>query len=177
MKKTLVLASIMLFAASLSYGQATATANLTVNVGAEAAIQVNSSPAFGSIGIFGDYTSTTSLTYFVRTKTGGSIVVEISTDFSTGGANGGPSVANPPTTGDLLTYGCTVVAPSAGTATACTGPVTASTTLGTAVVSFGANTQSIKAGNGATTSWDLTNDPSYKAGSYTAVATYTISAS
>jgi hypothetical protein len=178
MKKLLMVASIMLLAASFSYGQTspTGTANLSVTVGAEAAIVVNSSPAFASSTIFGDYTSTTALTYYVRTITSGTISVKITTDFSTGGPNGGPSVAAPPTSGDLLTYSCTAVAPSAGTATACTSAVTASASGGTNVVTFGANTQSAKTGNGATTSWTLTNDPSYKAGSYTAVATYTIAA-
>jgi hypothetical protein len=177
MKKLLMVVPIFLLGASMSYAQsATGTANLAVTVGAEAAIVVNTSPAFVSSGIFGDYTSTTGLTYYVRTITGGKITVEITTDFSTGGPNGGPSVAVPPTSGDLLTYSCTAVAPSAGSATACSSAVTASISVATTVVTFGASTQSLKAGNGATTSWDLTNDPSYKAGSYTAVATYTISA-
>ena len=177
MKKTLMVASIMLLAASFSYAQSpTATANLSVTVGAEAAIVVNSSPAFASSGIFGNYTSATALTYYVRTITSGTVTVEITTDFSTGGTNGGPSVAAPPVSGDLLTYSCTAAAPSAGTATPCSSAVTASTSTATSVVAFGANTQSAKAGNSATTAWTLTNDPSYKAGSYTAVATYTIAA-
>ncbi|MGO9435024.1 MAG: hypothetical protein ACLP00_12145 [Terracidiphilus sp.] len=178
MKKLLTVASMLLLGASLSHAQSsnTATANLSVTVGAEAAIVVNSSPAFTSSGIFGNYTSTTALTYYVRTITSGTVTVEITTDFSTGGANGGPSVASPPTSGDLLTYSCTAAAPSIGTATPCSSAVTASTTTATSVVAFGSNTQSAKAGNSASTSWTLTNDPSYKAGSYTAVATYTIAA-
>lgn len=178
MKKLLMVTSAMLLAASMSYAQSgTATANLTVSVGAEAAIVVNTSPAFGSSGIFGDYTSTTDLTYFVRTITTGKVTVKITTDFSPGGANGGPSVAAPPTSGDLLTYSCTAAAPSAGGVTPCGSATTASTATATTVVTFAANTQSAKVGNDLTTSWDLTNDPNYKAGSYTAVATYTISAS
>jgi hypothetical protein len=179
MKKTLMVASIMLLAASMSYAQNTATASLTVSVGTEAAISVTASPALTSSTTFGDYTSTTQLNYKVRTgaiATTAGITVEITQDFSTGGANGGPSVASPPTSGDLLTYSCTAVAPPAGTATPCTGSVTASTSAATSVVAFGVNTQSLKVGNGATTSWDLINDPNYKAGSYTAIATYTISA-
>jgi len=178
MKKTLMVASIMLLAASMSYAQTspTATANLSVTVGAEAAIVVNSSPAFASTGIFGNYTSTTALTYYVRTITSGTITVEITTDFSTGGSGGGPSVANPPTSGDLLTYTCTAAAPVTGTATPCSSAQTASTILATNVVTFGTTTQSAKVGDATTTSWTLVNDPAYKAGSYTAVATYTIAA-
>jgi hypothetical protein len=179
MKKLLVLASIMLFAASLSYAQtnATGTSTLSVTVGAEAAIVVNTTPAFTSTGIFGNYTSTTPITYYVRTVTGGSIVVEITSDFSTGGVGGGPSVANPPTAGDLLTYTCTAAAPVTGSSTACPTALTASTSATTNVVTFGATTQSAKVGNAASTTWTLINDPAYKAGSYSAVATYTISAS
>ena len=179
MKRILALASIMLFAASLSFAQtsATGTSNLSVSVGAEAAIVVSTTPAFTSTGIFGNYTSTTPLTYYVRTLTAGTITVEITTDFSTGGPGGGPSVATPPTTGDSLTYTCTAAAPVTGSATACATAQTASTTTATNVVTFGATTQSANAGNSSSTSWTLTNDPAYKAGSYTAIATYTISAS
>jgi hypothetical protein len=177
MKKLLMVVPILLLASSMSHAQsATATANLSVTVGAEAAIQVNSSPGFTSSGIFGNYTSTTDLTYFVRTIASGKITVQITTDFSTGGSGGGPSVAAPPTSGDTLTYACTSAAPVTGTATACTSAQTASTTVATTVVTFGATTQSAKAGDDTKTSWTLVNDPSYAAGSYTAVATYTISA-
>ena len=179
MKKTLMVASVLLLAASFSYAQnnASGTTSLAVNVGAEAAIVVNTTPQFTSSGIFGNYTGTTALTYYVRTITGGSVTVEITTDFSSGGPNGGPSVATPPNSGDLLTYACTAVAASAGSTTPCSSSVTASTTGGTNVLTFAANTQSAKGGTAATTTWTLVNDPNYKAGLYTAVATYTISAS
>jgi hypothetical protein len=179
MKKLLVLSGILLFTASLFAQSAnTGTSTLSVSVGAESAIVVNTTPAFSSNGIFGDYTAITPLTYYVRTTSGGggSITVKVTTDFSTGGANGGPSVANPPTAGDALTYTCTAAAPAFGTATACSSAQTASTSTATNVVTFAASTQSAKAGNSASTSWDLTNDPNYKAGSYSAVVTYTISA-
>jgi hypothetical protein len=179
MKKTLMVASILLLAASFSYAQtnASGTSTLSVNVGAEAAIVVNTTPAFVSSGIFGNYTATTPITYYVRTITGGSIVVEVTSDFSTGGVGGGPSVATPPTSGDLLTYTCTSAAPVTGSATACATALTASTASTTNVVTFAATTQSAKAGNSASTSWTLVNDPAYKAGSYSATVTYTISAS
>lgn len=179
MKKLLAVTAMLLFAASISHAQAnsaTGTTTLGVTVGAEAAIVVQTTPAFTSSGIFGDYTATTPFTYFVRTSTTGSITVEITTDFSTGGVNGGPSVATPPTAGDTLQYTCTAAAPSVGTATPCASAETASTTAATPVVAFGATTQSAKLGNAGSTIWVLTNDPSYKAGTYSAVATYTISA-
>jgi hypothetical protein len=179
MKKLMMVVPIILLGTSMSYAQYTANANLTVSVGAEASIVVVSSPAFSTSSTFADYTSTTSLTYKVRTIAGGTVTVYISSDFSTGGTGGGPSVAAPPTSGDTLTYTCTAGGPVTGTATACSTAQTATAAAGTAtkVVDFAANTQSAKVGNAITTSWDLTNDPSYKAGSYTAVATYTISAS
>ncbi len=179
MKRFLSVVPIALLAASVCHAQnsSTATANLAVTVGAEAAIVVNTSPAFASSGIFGNYTSTTTLTYYVRTITTGAVTVKITTDFSTGGAGGGPSVLSPPTSGDTLTYTCTAVPPVTGTATACGTAQTASTTSATNVIGFASTTQSAKIGDGATTTWTLTNDPSYAAGTYTAVATYTISAS
>ncbi|MGA3334112.1 MAG: hypothetical protein ABSC62_08110 [Terracidiphilus sp.] len=180
MKKLLMVVSTVLLAASVCYAQPsanTATANLAVTVGNEAAIAVVSSSALTSTGTtFADYTSITDLTYWVRTTVSGTITVEITTDFSTGGPGGGPSVKTPPTSGDALTYTCSVQAPVTGLATACSTAQTASTSSATMVVNFGATTQSLKAGDDAKTMWTLTNDPSYAAGSYTAVATYTISA-
>lgn len=184
MKKLLLVVSTVLLAASVCHAQntpntSTATANLTLSVGAEAAIQVNTSPAFQeqSGTLFGDYATTTDLTWWVRTITGGKITVEITTDFSAGGAGSGPSVANP-ASGDALTYTCNAAtAGITGSVTACGSAVTASTTTATNVVTFGAATQSAKAGDDLKTAWNLTNDPNYAAGSYTAVATYTISAS
>jgi hypothetical protein len=152
-----------------------ATSQLSVTVGAEASITATAGP-LASTGTFGNYTGITSLTYKVRTISAGSITVQITTDFSNG-SNHQPSVATSGTTGDLLTYSCSAVAPVAGTSTACTGPVTASTTTATNVVTFAATTQSSKSGDAGSTSWTLVNDPAYPAGSYNAVATFTISAS
>jgi hypothetical protein len=179
MKKLLALTAVMLFAASLSFAQtnASGTSTLSVNVGAEAAIKVDTTPAFTSSGIFGDYTATTPLTYWVRTIAAGTITVQITSDFSTGGHGGGPSVANPPNSGDLLAYTCTAAAPVTGEANACSTAQTASTGSATNVVTFAATTESDKAGDAASTSWTFTNDPAYKAGSYSATVTYTISAS
>jgi len=57
MKKLLAVVPILLLAASVSHAQsnATGTSTLSVTVGAEAAIVVNTTPVFGSTGIFGDY--------------------------------------------------------------------------------------------------------------------------
>lgn len=180
MKKILALTSVLLLAASLSYAQSgTGTTNLSVVVGPEAAIVVGSTPALTSGSIFGDYTATTPLTYYVRTTTGGSITLQLTTDLSSGGPNGGPSVAAPPTAGDTLKYTCSATAPPTGSATACTGSQTVvALTTTYPVATFGTNTQSAKGGTSASVSWDLTNDPNYKAGSYTTgLVTFTISAS
>jgi hypothetical protein len=178
MKKLLAVVPILLLAASVSHAQSnTGNSTLSVTVGAEAAIVVNTTPAFTSSGIFGNYTGTTGFTYFVRTITGGNITVSATSDFSVGGPNGGPSIVAPPTAGDTLTYSCAAASPSTGTATACSSAQTVSAlNAGQNVVTFAATTQSAKAGNTGSTTWTLTNDPSYKAGSYSATVVYTISA-
>ena len=102
--------------------------------------------------------------------------MEITTDFSTGGAGGGPSVAAPPNSGDTLTYTCIAGSPVKGTANPCRQSNRFHDSC-TPVVTFGATTLSDNVGDAASTSWVLANDPSYAAGTYTAVATYTISAS
>jgi hypothetical protein len=156
-----------------AFGQfgATGTTNLSVTVNPEAAILINTATtALTSAGLFADYTGTTSFTYKIRTTLAGgtgSVVLKITTDF----AAGGPSVAAP-LAGDALTYACTVAAPG----TACTGSVTALTTATTSVATFAADAHSAKAGNAGSVAWDLPDDPVYKTGSYTAVATFTISA-
>lgn len=175
------LATAALFMAGLgavsAFGQtfaASGTTTLSVNVAAEASISIGTATTTLSStpGLFADYTGTTNFTYKIRTTQSGgtgAVVVQITSDFA--GA-GGPSVASPPSAGDALTYSCTVASP----ATACTGPVTALTSGTTSVASFGADARSSKAGNAGSVAWALTNDPVYKTGSYTATATFTISA-
>jgi hypothetical protein len=165
-----------LLAAPASYAQfaATGTTTLSVTVSAEAALQVTTSTTtLAATGtIFNPFTGTTNLTYKIRTtqSTGtGTVTLKVTSDFSP--ANG-PSVATPPTGGDALTYTCTTAAPG----TACSGSQTASTTASTSVATFGAGASSANAGNSASTVWSLTNDPTYKTGSYSATVTYTISA-
>lgn len=177
MKKTLLMAAILLLGTSMAYAQLGTTAPtgiLSVAVSAEAGLTVNTATTnLTSVGTnFSPYTGTTNLTYYIRTtKVGGSgsIVLQVTSDFSP--ANG-PSVGSPPTVGDALTYTCTVSSPG----TACSGTQTASTGSTTNVATFGANAHSTFAGNSASVAWSLTNDPLYETGTYTATVTYTISA-
>jgi hypothetical protein len=168
----------LLCAATLSHAQlsSTGTTNLSVNIGAEAALTVGNSTSLASTGTtFSNYTGTTSLTYFVRTINTGTITLQVSGDFS---PSGGPSVATPPTAGDKLTYNCSMNPPGKnGTASNCPANTQALTSGATAVAGFGADARSIQAGNTGTVNWTMTNDPAYKAGNYSATVTFTISAS
>jgi hypothetical protein len=185
MKKVLVLTTLaLLLATPAMFGQGSPTANasLSVTVGAEAGISVVSTPAFTETGTFTDYTGTTTFTYWIRTgsgaTSGGTITVYISTDFSTGGTNGGPSVQHPPNVGDTLTYTTTMTAPVEGSATAVNGTAAYGSASATNVATFAKSTSSAKAGTtGNTVAWTLVDDPVYPAGTYTATATFTISAS
>jgi hypothetical protein len=146
-----------------------------VVVGPEAALTVTTGTtnlATTSTTFGNPFTGTTNLTYLIRTsKTSGTgtLTLKITADFS---GTGGPSVTTPPTTGDALTYTCTVSSPG----TACTGSQTASTASSTPLGTWGAAASSTKAGNSASVAWSLTDDPVYAAGTYTATATFTISA-
>jgi len=179
MKKKLLLTALgLLLMASLAHAQlggTTGTTSMSVSVGAEAGLTVNTATTtFSSTGTnFSSYTGSTSLTYFIRTTPtsgSGSIVLKVTTDFA---PTGGPSVGTPPTAGDALTYNCTVSSPG----TACSGPLTASTSSTTGVGTFGADGHSTYAGNSASVAWTLTNDPVYKVGTYSATVTFTIAAS
>jgi len=175
-RNMMIAACALLMIAGLMQAQNTGTTTLSVVVGPEAALTVTTgttSLTTASTAFANPYTGTTSLTYQIRTtKTTGSgtVTVKITSDFA---GTGGPSVGTPPSAGDALTYTCTVSTPG----TACTGSQTASTTAATSLATFGAGANSTKAGNTASTSWSLTDDPVYATGTYTATATYTISAS
>jgi hypothetical protein len=178
MKKNLFLTALgLLVTASLAHaqlGSTTGTTTVSVSVAAEAALSaITSTSTLSSTGTnFSTYTGTTSLTYFIRTSPtsgSGSIVLKVTADFA---PTGGPSVGTPPTAGDALKYTCTVSSPG----TACTGSQTSSTSATTPVATFGADAHSTFAGNSASVSWSLTNDPQYKVGTYTATVTFTISA-
>jgi hypothetical protein len=180
-----IIAVVFAFAAlapSIMYGQAsTGTTTVSVTIGAEAALTVGGGGAtnLSSVGTnFADYTGSTNLTYFIRTSASGgtgAITLKVTTDFAC--ASGGPCVATPPSPGDALTYSCAVANPgNGGTATPCSGSQAASTTTTTPVGSFGADAHSLSSGNSGSVSWTLTNDPKYKTGTYSAVVTFTISA-
>jgi hypothetical protein len=177
MKKTLLAVVVLLLAASTAFAQfgTTSATTLTLTVGAEASIQADSSTPLTTSGtIFNDYGGTTNFTYKVRTGTSvntAGITLEITKDF--GSAASGPSVANSGSTGDTLKYTCTATASSA---TACGSAQTSSTTAATTVATFAASAHSVKAGDSGSVIWDLVNDPAYAVGSYTATATFTISA-
>jgi hypothetical protein len=171
-----LLALALLFTVSVGYAQGSATGPTTVSVtvGPEASLTVNSTTTLTTTGsVFNNFTGTTTATYLIRTtQSGGSgtITLKVTTDFSP--ANG-PSVATPPTAGDALKYTCGGASP----ATPCTGTQTASTSTSTPLVTFGADAHTTTtSGSTATASWTLTNDPVYKTGTYTATVTFTIAA-
>ncbi|MBA3973035.1 MAG: hypothetical protein C0504_02315 [Candidatus Solibacter sp.] len=158
-----------------AFGQwvSTGTTNITVSVGPEAALSVNSAtPLTTGTTLFDDYAGTTTFSYKVRTTRvggSGSIAAQVLTDFSPGN---GPSVQNPPTAGNTLSYGCTV----AGPGSPCSGSIAAQYQVDTNVATFGANARSARAGDSGSLAWVLTNDPRYETGNYTAVVRFTISA-
>jgi hypothetical protein len=176
MKKILLLtiAAAMFVPCAFAAPAATQTSAVSVTVAAEAGLTVPTDASLTSTGsLFANYVGTTTYTYYIRT-TGtngtGTIQVQFTGDFL---PTGGPSIASPLTTGDLLTYISTPISP----ATASVTPLTASTSSATTVASFGANAHSAKGGNaGNSVNWTLVNDPMYPTGAYTATATWTISA-
>jgi len=183
MRKLLPLVTLgVLLASSLAYGgtvTASDTATLSVTVGNEATIVVDpgsKTTTFTTSTAFTDYTATTNYHFQVRTTQGtgsGYISLAVTTDFSPAG---GPS-AYAPVNGDTLKV-------TASTASAGSAVVPANQVNATAqnIVTFGANAHGGLPGavgtNGATgqVSWNLTNDPAYQTGTYTATATFTISA-
>ena len=170
----LVISATLLTLSASAQFNTTGTTSVSVVVGAEASLQVNTATTtLSNVGtIFNAYTGTTSLTYKIRTtKVGGtgSITLEVTSDFSPAG---GPSVATPPTAGDALTYTCTVTAPG----TACVGSQTSSTSAATSVATFGTNAHSASAGTAGSVAWSLTDDPTYQTGTFAGTVTFTISA-
>ena len=175
MTRITFIACLVLALAGLALAQGTGTTTLSVTVGPEAALTVHTSTTSLSTAstVFANpFTGTTNLTYFIRTTktTGtGTLTTKVTADFS---GTGGPSVGTPPSTGDALTYTCTVSSPGTG----CTGSQTASASAQIGFATWGAGASSTKAGNSASASWSLTDDPVYAQGTYTATVTFTISA-
>jgi hypothetical protein len=175
MKKTLMVASIMLLGAAVSHAQITSqpTTVLNLTVGNEAAIVVGTTAGFSASTTFAPYTTSTPFTYYIRTSQTsgtGNISVQFNNDWA---GSGGPSINTPPTSGDYLSYVNSVSSP--GTV-AVAGNVTA---VGAAypVANFGAGAFSAIGGNTGSVAWSLVNDPKYAQGSYSVTATFTISAS
>jgi hypothetical protein len=160
----LLLAGLGAFSA---FGQsATGTTTLSVSVGPEASLVIDTATTnLTTTGtVFADYTGTTNFTYKVRTTQGSGTasITVLLTEFA---GSGGPTVAN-------LTYLSTPISPATGvTSTA------ASKASATTVASFTADMHSATSGtSGNTVSWTLANDPAYKTGTYSATATFSISA-
>jgi len=171
MKRYLTILTILCAVLALAGMAQAQTTTLSVTVSSEASLTVTGSTTLTDAGNFADYLGNTSLTYKIRTKSGGTgqIQLKVTTDF--GSAANSPSVANSGTTGDTLTYTATCSLPG----TAPTGAQTASTTASTSVATFGASAASAKTGNAASVAWDLVNDPAYAVATYTATVTFTIS--
>jgi hypothetical protein len=172
-KRPLVAAAMLALASVPNMlAQTTGTSTLSMTVAAGASITISTSTTtLTAASTFAAYTGTTSFSYSIRTSqsTGaGSIQVKITSDFS---PSSGPSVGTPPSSGDALTYTCTSTV-----GTACSTAQTASTSSNTSVVTFGADAHSAASGSTGTVVWSLTNDPTYKSGTYSATATFTISA-
>ncbi len=167
-KLVTLLALLVLVAVPAAFAGVTTT--VSVVVGAESTLTVTTTAtSLTGAGAFAPFTGTTNFTYGFRTTSGGSgtIQLKVTTDFL---PTGGPSVATPPSVGDTLTYISTV---SAG-ATAVNG--TASTTAQTNVATMAASSNSTTTTDAGSVAWTLVNDPKYKAGSYSATVTFTISA-
>ncbi len=172
-----VLACALLVLTGMAQAQAlTGNTTLSVTVPNEASISITdaTSDLATSGGLFSNaFTGSTKFNYKIRTlKTGGqgSITLQVTTDFS---PDNGPSVASPPDPSDKLTYSCSLSGPG----TKCADSTAASTGSATPVANFGPAAKSTaKGGDTGIVQWSLPNDPVYAAGDYTAVVTFTISA-
>ena len=178
MRKTAITIAFLALCTTVGFAQTWGTnepATLSVVVPVEAAISIDSATtnlATTGTNFANPFTGTTAFHYKIRTGKAagtGSITLKVTGDFD---CTGGPCIATPPTSGDALTYTCTVSAPGSACGTA----QTASTSVSTSVATFGADAKSTSAGNTGSVGWSLTNDPQYSTGTYTATVTFTISA-
>jgi hypothetical protein len=182
-RRRIVLAIFVVFFPMTLQAQTT-TQTLQANIAPLGGLfTISSSVTFTKVGtVFNSYTGgPVNIQYRIRTTqaTGsGTITMKVTSDFAP--ANG-PSVANPPTAGDKLTYTCS----GATLGTNCTGAITASTTTATSVVAIPASSctgsspcsPATPDPNTVNVNFTLTNDPKYKVNSYSATVTWTISAS
>jgi hypothetical protein len=153
----------------------TATQTLSAQVNAIGKLSVPAASTVTSAGTtFAGYTGSLTVSYKARTTaaTGsGSLTVTASADFSPAG---GPSIAS-----GQLTYTCsaaTLGAACVGTQTASTASQTNIATIGSGACTGGGGSCSTVNPNTVLASLSLSNNPTYKTGTYSATLIFTISA-
>jgi hypothetical protein len=153
----------------------TATQTLSAQVNAIGKLSVPAASTVTSAGTtFAGYTGSLTVSYKARTTaaTGsGSLTVTASADFSPAG---GPSIAS-----GQLTYTCsaaTLGAACVGTQTASTASQTNIATIGSSACTGGGGSCSTVNPNTVLASLSLSNNPTYKTGTYSATLIFTISA-
>jgi hypothetical protein len=156
-------------------GTGTATETLSATLSPVGALTTPATATLSSGSTtFQPYTGTVAVSYLVRTTptgTGGTITLQVTSDFS---PTGGPSAAS-----GALTYVCG----SASLGTACSGTQIASTTTSTPVLTVpksactgGGGSCSSQNPNSVSTTFTLVDSPVYPTGTYSANVTFTISA-
>lgn len=174
MKRVFVVICVLMLSSAIAFSQIdTKPSNVTVTVSNEASILTASAATLSKADtLFGSFTGSSTITYKIRTTEvggGGTLKVSVAqfapTTGPTLGATSDLSYSAP-----LLTSGGSGVA----TAGAAQANVNAATNY--TVVSFGTDFHSADAGDQAQIDWTLLDRPTYKTGNYTAVATWTISA-
>jgi hypothetical protein len=153
-------------------GSGSATQTLTAAINPIAKLTVGGSLALSpGAAKFSPFQATLPISYEARTKIGGAITAQVTSNFFPAG---GPSAAS-----GALTYTCT----GATLGAACSGTQTASTTSQTPVLTLppsgctgGGGSCSPADPNTVNLNFTLTDDPGYQTGSYSATVTFTISA-
>ena len=180
-RKAIVLGCMLMICAVCGWGQGTATDtshSLTVNTSAAGKLHVVQTTAtfIRGAALFSAYSTTVTLQYYARTLSGGQITIQATSDFASCGSPAtAPSVAC-----NAVQYTCG----SASFGTACVSTQTLSTASSTPVITLPNSSGCTNGGSpcGAANpysvplSFTLSNDPNYQTGTYTAVVTFTISA-
>ncbi len=175
MKKVFVICVLLLAAASaFSQVTDTTTSNVTVTVSNEASIlTATAAPLSKADTFFGSFTGNSKVTYKIRTSvaagSGGTLKVSVAQFAPATGPTLGP-------TSDLSYTAPVITSGGSGTATAGAAVPNVDAATSYTVVSFPADFHSADAGDQAQVNWTLLDRPAYKTGNYTAVATWTISA-
>jgi hypothetical protein len=174
---------VVLFLAPIAcLAQNTVTQRLEADIVPLGALFTQSTPVIltKSNTNFNRFVGTMTLSYRARTSQWsgrGAITLKATTDFTPAG---GPSISRPPSAGDLFTYTCggaTLGASCGGTQTVSTTAATNVVTLGDSACTGGGAPCSSANPNTANITFTLTDDPTYKTGSYSVTLTWTISAS